>query len=534
MATSTDLRSAIEEVQQQLPADQLPGEEQLGVGEADWATRLERRVGALPWWVISAATHAVVFLLVALLATAVAPPSSDEVIIATDVVKQKPPEYDPNKKRDIFKNPKDIPADTLVENPVVTHEKAEETDHFETDNNMDKNTARGSEDAISDLPLGGTGTVGSIGVGGGGMAGCFGYRDGGGRKKAVGRFGGSQATESAVEAALRWLARHQEKDGSWDPVKYEAQHGDNARYRVGCTGLALLAFLGAGYTEKSGQFADTVARAEKYLMGKQRPNGGIFEAEGGTSSTSAGYNHACAALALAEAYGMSASPALQGPAQKAVECVNAWQNPYSGWRYNPKDGDADPSVTGWMLMVVKSAKIAGLKVDMAAYQGGIKFLNEVTTITGKNDGKTEYKFKSGGGYGRWQSMTSVSLFCRLLMGFPRNDPLLVKQADWLAKEPPDWARSKDNDSHNEYYWYYGTLAMFQMGGKHWQDWNTAMKKTLIDNQRKGGPMDGTVEDVDGSWDPFSTWGKCGGRVYTTAVNALSLEVYYRYLPLYTK
>jgi hypothetical protein len=122
MATSTDLRCAIEEVQQQLPAEQSTAEGELPLGEHDWATRFSRRVGALPWWVISAATHAVLFLLIALLATAVAPPITDEVVISTDVVKQKPPEYDPTKKRDIFKNTKDVQAETQVENPVVTHE----------------------------------------------------------------------------------------------------------------------------------------------------------------------------------------------------------------------------------------------------------------------------------------------------------------------------------------------------------------------------------------------------------------------------
>ena len=222
MATSTDLRSAIEEVQQSLPAGQAADEGQVLVAEPDLYARLERRLGAMPWWVISATVHAVIFLLIALLTVAAPQLASDEVVINTEVAKQKPPEYDPLKKRDIFKNTKDVQADTVVENPVVTHEKTDQSDHFETDNNMDRNTSRGSEDAISDIPLGGTGTVGSIGVGGGGMAGVFGYRDGGGRKKATARFGGSEATESSVEAALRWLARHQEADGHWAGKKWEA------------------------------------------------------------------------------------------------------------------------------------------------------------------------------------------------------------------------------------------------------------------------------------------------------------------------
>jgi hypothetical protein len=62
-----------------------------------------------------------------------------------------------------------------------------------------------------------------------------------------------------------------------------------------------------------------------------------------------------------------------------------------------------------------------------------------------------------------------------------------------------------------------------------------MKKALLDNQCKGGPMDGTENDKDGSWDPVGGGHvPTGGRVFSTALGALSLEVYYRYLPLYTK
>jgi hypothetical protein len=523
MATSTDLRCAIEEVQQQLPAEQLSAEGQLALGDGDWASRIERRVGALPWWVISAATHAVLFLLIALLATAVAPPMTDEVIISTDVVKQKPPEYDPEKKRDIFKNTKDVQAENQVENPVVTHEKTEESDHFETDNNMDKKTSRGSEDAISDIPLGGTGTVGSIGVGGGGMAGVFGYRDGGGRKKAVGRFGGSQATESAVEAALRWLARHQEADGHWDAVKYES-----AGYEphMGCTGLAVLAFLGAGYTHKSGQFSENVDRALKWMLANQKKDGAICFNDWGRPAGS--YGHAIAGLALAEAYGMSRDEKLREPAQRAVQySIATMQQPYSGWRYFPKGQDddylADMSVTGWYVMQLKSAKIAGLTVDGSGFQGAAKFVDSVTD----KSGQAGY----AGPASDRPAMTSVAMVARQFMGIPSSDPLLVGGAKQLLTSLPQW--QDPTDLKDFYYVYYGTLGMFQMGGDKWTKWNEVIKPLLVNNQCKGPlPLSSAATDKDGSWDPYGHSGKLGGRVFMTAMGALTMEVYYRYLPMY--
>ena len=76
-----------------------------------------------------------------------------------------------------------------------------------------------------------------------------------------------------------------------------------------------------------------------------------------------------------------------------------------------------------------------------------------------------------------------------------------------------------------YYAYYTTLTMFQIGGEHWKTWNEGLKKMLLPNQRRDG-------DFDGSWDPFPGHEKSSGRAYTTAVGAMCLEVYYRYLPMY--
>jgi hypothetical protein len=331
-----------------------------------------------------------------------------------------------------------------------------------------------------------------------------------------------------VEAALRWLARHQEADGHWDGHKWEA---NNKTADVGITGLAVLAFLGAGHTEKAGPFRDNVRRAQAWLITQQRAkDGAIGYRYSEPSHGSFGYLHAIAGLALAEAYGMAQNPEVGRAAQLAVDySIKVHQTPYSGWRYVPGE-KSDVSATGWFVMQVKSAKIAGLKVDGSAFQGALNFVNE---CTGK-DGRVGYMNNRG-----VPSTTGVGMVCRQFMGIPNTDEILRKGGDYLLEKDnlPAWDEKNGRCVWGPctfYHWYYGTLAMFQMGGDYWAKWNEALKKTLLPNQCKGGPMDGTKEDKDGSWDPLAAQTLYGGRVYSTAVGALSLEIYYRYLPMYTK
>ena len=150
-------------------------------------------------------------------------------------------------------------------------------------------------------------------------------------------------------------------------------------------------------------------------------------------------------------------------------------------------------------------------------------------VTRADNGSSGY-MKSRGGTAR---MTVVAMVGRQFMGVPNTDPILQKASAYVMErgKPPVWQAGGRNTF---YYWYYGTLAMFQMGGDHWKNWNKALKPALLDNQRKGGPLDGSAADVDGSWDLLNVYDKRAGRVYTTAVGALCLEVYYRYLPMYSK
>jgi hypothetical protein len=350
------------------------------------------------------------------------------------------------------------------------------------------------------------------------MAGCFGYRDGGGRRRATARFGGSKETESAVEAALRWLARHQNSNGYWETDRLE---GKVKQYNA-TTALALLAFLGAGYTQKTGKYKDNVHRAINWLMSKQADNGRIYEKAIDEKGYGPGYTHAMSGLALAEAYGMSNDPWVRAAAQKAVDySIDIHQKPYSGWRYSAKS-NPDISVTGWFTMQLKSAKVAGLKVDGAGFQGAMGFLDKVHG----NDGLGLYQ--PGGKPGK--TRTAIALVCRLFMGSKNNEARMIKGADYICQSPPRTDGPAWKGAWSWYYWYYGTLASFQMGKRHWDPWNKALKESLLPTQRKGG-------DEDGSWDPKGPerqGGSLCGRAFSTAVGALCLEVYYRYLPMYNK
>jgi hypothetical protein len=217
------------------------------------------------------------------------------------------------------------------------------------------------------------------------------------------------------------------------------------------------------------------------------------------------------------------------PAQKGILFVLRSQTPYAGWRYaSPSDGDSDTSVTGWMVMVLKSGKLAGLTIDDQAMLNALGWIDEVTdesgrtgyTARGQRPSRLPDKLAAFPPE-HVESMTAVGLLTRIFAGRTHaNDPMIAKGADLLVASLPRW----DAASHVDfYYWYYGTLALFQVGGAHWNRWNEAIKSAVLDHQRTN-----PDEDEHGSWDPIDPWSSVGGRIYATALNCLSMEVYYRY------
>ena len=98
-------------------------------------------------------------------------------------------------------------------------------------------------------------------------------------------------------------------------------------------------------------------------------------------------------------------------------------------------------------------------------------------------------------------------------------------AKLCAETPPVW--NPDDGSIDMYYWYYGSLALHQVGGPAWRTWNKAMEQAVVESQHPKGSG-----SRHGSWDPIGAWGDDGGRVYSTACMTMCLEVYYRYPRLF--
>ncbi len=340
-------------------------------------------------------------------------------------------------------------------------------------------------------------------------------RQEGSKKSLLAAYGGTATTEAAVREGLLWLKRQQKEDGTWS-LMGPYSSGGYAENRVAATAMALLAFQGAGHTHQGkGEFQPTVAKAWKALLAMQNADG---EFQGEAAYNQKTYGQAQASIAVCEIYGMTKDKAFQGPAQKAVSYALFSQSPQGGWRYSPKE-DADTSVTGWYVMALQSAMMAGLDVPSPTFDKINGFLDSVGS-----ENQSKYAYMPGQDYRL--SMTAEGLLCREYLGWKHNDERLRTGINYLLANPIDYNSSESHQ--NVYYWYYATQALHHMDGDDWNKWNAVMRQAVPTHQIKSGAE-------KGSWAPSSgdTHGAgAGGRLYTTCLSIYMLEVYYRHLPIY--
>jgi hypothetical protein len=339
------------------------------------------------------------------------------------------------------------------------------------------------------------------------------------RQRSVGGPDGSSGkSELAVENALRWIATHQGPSGNWDFKLSKClascsckNHGKSGA-KNGATGLALLPFLGAGYTHTQGKYKANIWKGLNFLISNMKADS---DSRGGDLTDGMGrmYSHGLASIALAEAYGMTEDSRLRSPARSALRFIVHAQHPAGGWRYRPGEA-GDTSVVGWQIMALKSGVMSGVmdKKDLKpVFQKADDFLTGVSSDSGAFYGYLKP--------GRLTGPTAVGHLSKMYLGLGKENPGLQRGADWLGSKGPM--------QENMYYSYYATQVIHHLGGQRWTEWNKEMRDPLVKKQVKDG-------HARGSW-MFSGGDhgyRDGGRLYATAMAAMMLEVYYRHMPLY--
>ena len=313
--------------------------------------------------------------------------------------------------------------------------------------------------------------------------------------------GGDEETEKAVQRALDWFTKKQLADGHWEETQSPIAH----------TGLVMMCYMAYGAVPgKDGPYREQLDKAVAWLLKRVGPEGELRD--GGRM-----YDQSIGTLALSEAYGLSKDERLKEPVKKAVAYLCKAQNPETGgWRYAPyheTSSAGDLSVSGWVIMALASAQMAGLDVPQTIRLKGLGFLDRV--CAGGEQGLYGYMNKLP-----TPSMTAEGMYSVELFSGAAPTKRLDESAAYLMTHLPD----KKQESY--YYWYYGTLALrlysdSPEGAKAWEEWNSRMKPLLLSEQKE-----------DGHWAAVGWRAKEDGDIATTAWATLMLEVYYRYLPLY--
>jgi len=325
------------------------------------------------------------------------------------------------------------------------------------------------------------------------------------RNKIINELGGSAETEAAVRLALDWFTDTQKEDGRWSEADSD----------VATTGLVILCYLSYGVKPSDEtDYGRALAKGLDWLVKEVPKNGDMTD--GGQF-----YDQAIGTLALGEAAGITRLKKYFPPLERAVAYICYAQHPKSGgWKYKPisegeldKSGElqkGDLSISGWAIMALRSAEMAGLRVPTKNLGLAREYLDSVSPS--KHKGIYRYKYY---GVPPKESMVVVGMYCQQLFGIKPDDERQIESAKFLATRMPAAAQK------NYYYWYYGCLSMFLHGGKPWQEWNAKMKPIFLEKQQS-----------NGTWKPEGVRGKREGTTITTAWATLSLTVYYRYLPMY--
>ncbi len=332
--------------------------------------------------------------------------------------------------------------------------------------------------------------------------------------------------DASVERGLAYLAEIQiskeEARRLNKPHLAGSFDDDYVQGNTGIAGLAVMAFLAKGHTPGAGPYGDTINLGIDYILSQQLDNGLLVSKDRSGRTTGLMYSHSIATLLLCEVTGMVDEQRQQKiddvlPQALLVllqaQAVPKTEMHVGGWRYTPGTTDSDLSLTGWSIMALRAAKLNGAAIPDKHIAMAISYILKCRSL----DGSFTYQPNVGRGTA---SMTGVAVLCLELCGEHGNEAL-IPAGDYILRAPPRITEGGRPYRFRYYAFYYCAQAMFQLGGKYWEQFAPHMYDSLLADQKN-----------DGSWtyDGSSRF----GATYPTALAILTLTVSARQLPIYQR
>ena len=306
-------------------------------------------------------------------------------------------------------------------------------------------------------------------------------------------------TERIINRGLKYLAKYQSPNGSWQGRNEKERH-----YPMAMTAYALMAFQASGHLPGEGEFGREVTLGVQYLLDSVSPEGLIGDKDNGQYM----YFHGISTIALAELYGQTSNPSIRSKLERLVKIIVSSQNENGGWRYKPTATDADISVTVLQVVALRAAKNGGLKVPQTTIDDAVKY---VRSCYNKGKGGFSYQPGSEPGFAR----TAAAIYSLQVCGH-YDDPLVREGSKYLF----------ENFGERQRWFTYGNFyaapAQYMIGGETWRNWYTKIKGVLLSRVHNDGETSLWFENTS------------VGPTYETAINVMILAMPYQYVPLYQR
>jgi len=313
------------------------------------------------------------------------------------------------------------------------------------------------------------------------------------------------ATRAAIDTGLRYLARTQNRDGSW------RTHGATGSYPVAMTALSGLALLSGGNTPTQGVYARNVSSAVTFLLKSARRDGLIAQLE---EESHCMHGHGFAMLFLAQCYGLEESPSRQAQIrlalQRGIELTARSQSAAGGWLYTPDSGGDEGSVTVTQVQALRACRNIGFSVPKRVIDNAMSYLEH----SGNDDGGIRYQVSDSGP--SRPGITAAAVVCYFNAGRYKDKRARRALAFVERHLSPNNNRSARYFGHYFYAHFYMAQAMYLDGERSWREYYPAMRRILLERQSRD----------DGSWN-----GDHVGPTYGTAVALFILQLPYKNLPI---